>query len=94
MVAFVLLVGGLILLNDANLRQNKIIQSPPIKSQVLISRETAKIIKIVDEVIRAIRPESIKDFGKVMGEVAKRTKGRAEGAKVSRLVKERMASHE
>lgn len=53
-----------------------------------------EIIKIVDEVIQTIHPESIKDFGKVMGEVTKRTKGRAEGAKVSKLVKERMEPHE
>ncbi len=53
-----------------------------------------EIVNIVNEAIQAIRPESMKDFGKVMGEVAKRTKGRADNAKVSKLVKERMESHE
>ncbi|MDP2704738.1 MAG: GatB/YqeY domain-containing protein [bacterium] len=53
-----------------------------------------EIVNIVHEAIQVIRPESMKDFGKVMGEVAKRTKGRADNAKVSKLVKEKMQNIE
>lgn len=43
--------------------------------------------KIVRAKIAALGQATIKDFGRVMGDVAKETKGRADGSKVSSLVK-------
>ncbi|MAF80209.1 glutamyl-tRNA amidotransferase [bacterium] len=53
-----------------------------------------EVAKIVDEAVQTVNPESMKDFGKVMGEVMKRTKGRADNSKVSKLVKEKLEKGE
>ncbi len=41
--------------------------------------------------IAAFGQPTMKDFGRIMGEVTKETKGRADGAKVSAMVKEALA---
>lgn len=43
--------------------------------------------KIVRAKIAVLGQATMKDFGRIMGEVARETKGRAEGSKVSALVK-------
>ncbi len=47
--------------------------------------------KIVAEKIAALGATTVKDFGRVMSEVSKATKGRADGGKVSALVKAGLA---
>jgi len=51
-----------------------------------------EIRKIVGKVIAEIGPTSPKDFGKVMGQVMKEAGGRADGAVVSRMVREMLES--
>ncbi len=48
----------------------------------------AEIRNIVKEAIEKIGAKDIKDLGKVMGELAPKTKGRADGALVSKIVRE------
>ena len=50
----------------------------------------AEIKKIVLETINEIKPAGPADFGKVMGQVVKKTKNRADGQTVSRIVKEEL----
>ncbi|MBU6414676.1 GatB/YqeY domain-containing protein [Patescibacteria group bacterium] len=47
----------------------------------------AELEKIAQEVVSGMGEVSIKDFGRVMGEVMKRVKGQASGDRVSRAVK-------
>lgn len=47
-IIFVLLVGGFVLLNNSGLKQNKIINHSEIKTQATISREIAKVSRVVD----------------------------------------------
>lgn len=46
--------------------------------------------KIITQVIKETGAASQKDFGRVMGEVMKLVKGKAEGLEVSRLIKEKL----
>ena len=46
--------------------------------------------KIIDEVFAELKPESIKDMGKVMKEVTARCGSRADMSKVSGIVKEKL----
>ena len=48
------------------------------------------IAKIVDEVIIAIGASGLSDMGKVMAQVMPKFKGKADGAQVSRIVKEKL----
>jgi len=48
--------------------------------------------KIVDQVIKETGAQTVTDMGKVMGGIMAKTKGRAEGGKVSGLVKSRLGS--
>ncbi|OGG42140.1 hypothetical protein A3A21_02015 [Candidatus Jorgensenbacteria bacterium RIFCSPLOWO2_01_FULL_45_25b] len=52
--------------------------------------ERGEIEKLVEKAIEIIRPESPKDFGKVMSEVMKMAEGRADGKLVSELLKEKL----
>lgn len=47
--------------------------------------------KVLDEVFDELKPESIKDMGKVMKEVTARCNGRADMSSVSSLVKARLS---
>lgn len=47
-ILFVLLAGFFFLLNSFSLKQSKVIQSLPAKNQISISKETARIEKVVD----------------------------------------------
>lgn len=49
-----------------------------------------EIEKIIGEVISGLGEVSAKDFGKVIGEVMKRVKGRAAGDRVSAMVRKRI----
>ncbi|MHA2610078.1 MAG: GatB/YqeY domain-containing protein [bacterium JZ-2024 1] len=46
-----------------------------------------QLLTIIREVAEKIQPEGMKDFGKMMKEVMARVKGKAEGSKVSELVR-------
>ena len=46
--------------------------------------------KLIDEVVVSIGAETMADMGKVMSTVMGKTKGRADGSKVSRIVKEKL----
>ena len=45
---------------------------------------------IIDEVIAEIKPDGMKDFGKIMKEVTPKLKGRTDISKVSNIVKEKL----
>lgn len=47
--------------------------------------------KIVEEVIAEIKPNGVKDMGKVMSAVIAKTKGRADGKAISAIVKEKLS---
>jgi len=49
-----------------------------------------ELSKIIDGVFNEVRPESIKDMGKVMKEVSAKVGARADMSKVSSLVKEKL----
>ena len=51
-----------------------------------------EIAKIADEAIIQARAEGEKDFGKVMAIVSPKTKGKAEGGRVAKIVKEKLLS--
>jgi len=51
-----------------------------------------EIAKFVDNVIKEIGATSPKDFGKVMGRVMKELAGKADGAVVQKIVKEKLQS--
>ena len=46
--------------------------------------------KILDEVFDLVKPESVKDMGKIMKEVTPKVKGKADMSLVSSLIKERL----
>jgi uncharacterized protein YqeY len=52
----------------------------------------AEIAALVEEAIAATAPSGPRDMGKVMGWLAPRTKGRADGRAVSRLVSQALAN--
>lgn len=49
------------------------------------------LVKIIDEAVKEAGAQSEKDFGKVMGELMPKIKGRADGALVSVLVREKLS---
>ena len=49
-----------------------------------------EIRKVVTKVIETINPVGMKDFGLVMGNAMKELKGKADGAEVSKVVKEEL----
>lgn len=49
-----------------------------------------KIAELVEEAIAAVKPQSEKDLGKVMAVLAPSIKGRADGAAVSKIVKQKL----
>ena len=51
-----------------------------------------EIAKIADEAIIQAQAEGEKDFGKVMAIVSPKTKGKAEGGRVAKIVKDRLLS--
>ena len=51
-----------------------------------------ELVRIVDEAIAETGASEPRDVGKVMAAVMPRVRGRADGAEVSRLVKERLAA--
>ena len=51
-----------------------------------------EIVKIADEAIIQAQAEGEKDFGKVMAIVSPKTKGKAEGGRVAKIVKDRLLS--
>lgn len=54
--------------------------------------EDDEIRKILDDVFDEVKPESIKDMGKVMGRVTPLVKGKADMGYVSSLIKSRLNS--
>jgi uncharacterized protein YqeY len=52
----------------------------------------AEVVAAIDEAIAATGASSAGDLGKVMGHVMGRLRGRVDGAEVSRLARERLAS--
>jgi uncharacterized protein YqeY len=50
-----------------------------------------EILKIIDQTIEETKASSLKDLGKVMKSVMPKLGGRAEGALINRLVKERLS---
>ncbi len=56
--------------------------------------EDEEIIAIIQDAIRETGAKGPKDMGKVMGKISAATKGKADGRRVSELVKEALASLE
>jgi len=52
-----------------------------------------EIKEIIEKVILQTKPQSEKEFGKLMGDVMKEIKGRAEGSKVADLLREELAKY-
>lgn len=50
-----------------------------------------KIIPVIDKIISEIKPNGMADFGKVMGPVMTQLKGQVDGARLSDLIKQRLA---
>ena len=50
-----------------------------------------EVIKIVSNAINQSNAKSMKDMGKVMGIVMSKTNGKADGALISKLVKEKLS---
>lgn len=48
----------------------------------------AEVVKIIEQVVAHLKPEGMKDMGRVIGEVKSRSGTAADGALVARLVKE------
>jgi len=51
-----------------------------------------ELVHIIGDVIKKIGAKSPADFGKVMGQVMKQVKGKADGSVVSKMVKEKLIS--
>ena len=49
-----------------------------------------EVIKIIDEIMDEVKPESSKDMGKVMKEAQTKLKGKADMKEVSSIIKERL----
>ena len=49
-----------------------------------------EINKIIDETIESVKPESMKDFGKIMKEITPKLKGRANISDVSNTIKSKL----
>ena len=49
-----------------------------------------ELIKIIDEVFDAVKPETVKDMGKVMGAITPKVKGRCDMSEVSRIIKDKL----
>ena len=49
-----------------------------------------KIVAVIDEVMSRVRPNGPADFGRVISEAMKQLKGKADGQKVSGLIKKKL----
>ncbi len=61
-----------------------------IKEYLPKNLEESEILKIVVETIEELKASSMKDMGKVMGAVSKKTGKRADGKIVSKIVKDKL----
>lgn len=61
-----------------------------IKKYMPAQASEEEINKIVDEVIKEVGATSAKEFGKVIGEAAKRLKGRADSSSISNIIKNKL----
>jgi uncharacterized protein YqeY len=52
--------------------------------------EDKELVKIVDEVISSLETPSLQQMGQVIGTIKQKTEGRADGARIAQLVKERL----
>jgi len=71
---------------------------PEISQAEVISRflpaqlSEAEVAKVIEEVIAAIGAESMKDMGKVMGQVSAKLAGQADGKTISNIVKQKLSN--
>ena len=49
-----------------------------------------EVVKIIDEIFEEVKPESMKDMGKVMGPAQAKLKGKADMKEVSTLIREKL----
>ena len=49
-----------------------------------------EVMQIIDAAFEKIKPESMKDMGKIMGEITPKIKGRYDTGEVSKIIKERL----
>ena len=49
-----------------------------------------EVVKIIDEIFEEVKPESMKDMGKVMGPAQAKLKGRADMKEVSTIIREKL----
>lgn len=71
---------------------------PEISQAEVISRflpaqlSEAEVAKVIEEVIAATGAESMKDMGKVMGQVSAKLAGQADGKAISNIVKQKLSN--
>ena len=49
-----------------------------------------EVVKIIDEIFEEVKPESMKDMGKVMGPAQAKLKGKADMKEVSTIIREKL----
>jgi uncharacterized protein len=52
--------------------------------------EESELSDLIDQVIKEIKPEGMRDMGKVIGLVKEKAGGTAEGARVAEMVKSKL----
>ncbi len=52
----------------------------------------AEIANLADEIIKTVKAQSMKDMGKVMGQIMPKVKGRADGRLVQQIVTKKLSS--
>lgn len=50
-----------------------------------------QLLPLIDEAIKQINPQGMADFGKIMGNLMPKVKGQVDGARLSALIKEKLA---
>lgn len=50
-----------------------------------------QLLPLIDQAITEVNPNGLTDFGKVMGNIMPKVKGQVDGARLSKLIKEKLA---
>ena len=49
-----------------------------------------EVIKIIEEVFKEVKPESMRDMGKLMGKITPKVKGKFDMGEISKIIKEKL----
>ncbi len=75
-----------------DLADPEIVQAEVISKFLPAQLSEDEVAKVVEEVISAVGAESMKDMGKVMGQVSAKLAGQADGKTISAIVKAKLSS--